>query len=109
MNLACAFESISSWDHGQPVSAAGVQVGNYGNSALTVTCSELSGYFADAGTVITKSTGSIAPGKSVFVDFNADDTPDEDDSNLGSYAVGIVCNLPTHAIVSETYSIWDES
>ena len=40
--------------------------------------------------------------------WGADDTPDPDDTDLGSYAVGIVCTLPTHAVMSETYSFWTD-
>ena len=108
MNVACAFENISSFDYGTETFAAGVQIANNGTAALTVTCSELSGYFGDAGVVLNKTTPSIAPGDSAFVDFTADDTPDEGDTDLGSYAVGIVCNLPTHAVMGETYSDWTD-
>jgi len=106
MNVACAFENISSFDYGLPPYAAGVQIANNGNAAFTVTCSELSGYFGDAGAVINKTTASIAPGEYEFVEFTADDTPDTGDTDLGSYAVGIVCNLPTHAVMGETYTDW---
>ena len=77
-------------------------------STFTVTCSELSGYFGDSGVVLNKTSASIAPGGSQYIDFSADDTPDPDDTDLGSYAVGIVCNLPTHAVMSETYSFWTD-
>lgn len=106
MNVACAFESVSSFDYGTPVVSAGVQVANNGSTPLTVTCSELSGYFGDAGAIISKTSDTVAPGESQYVDFDANDTPDPGDTDLGSYAVGIVCNLPTHAVMSETYSIW---
>lgn len=106
MNVACAFESVSSFRYGAQPYAAGVQIINNGNTAFKVTCSELSGYFDDAGVVLNKTTGSIAPGGSEFVEFTADDTPDTGDTDLGSYAVGIVCNLPTHAVMGETYSDW---
>jgi hypothetical protein len=106
MNVACAFENVSSFDYGTNVVQAGVQITNNGNAAFTVTCSELSGYFGDAGEVISKTTDSVAPGQTQYVDFSADDTPDSGDTDLGSYAAGIVCNLPTHAVMGETYSIW---
>lgn len=106
MNVACAFENISSFDYGLAPFSAGVQLHNNGSTAFTVTCSELSGYFGEAGTVLTKTTSSIDPGTSGSVEFTADDTPDANDTDLGSYAVGIVCNLPTHAVMGETYSIW---
>ena len=106
MNVACAFENLSSFDYGSNVVSAGLQIANNGSAALTVTCSELSGYFGDAGAVINKTSESVAPGESQYVDFSSDDTPAPDDTDLGSYAVGIVCNLPTHAVMGETYSIW---
>ncbi|MFT3896163.1 MAG: hypothetical protein QM719_00425 [Thermomonas sp.] len=106
MNVACAFENVSSFDYGTNVTEAGVQIGNNASVAFTVTCSELSGYFGDAGVVLNKTSDSIAPGGSQIVGFTADDTPDSGDTDLGSYAVGIVCNLPTHAVMGETYSIW---
>lgn len=106
MNVACAFENVSSFDYGSNVVQAGVQLANNGTAAFTVACSELSGYYGDAGTVLNKTSASVAPGASQYVDFTADDTPDAGDTDLGSYAVGIVCNLPTHAVMGETYSIW---
>lgn len=106
MNVACAYENITSFDYGSQTISAGLQIGNNGSTAFTVSCSELSGYFGDAGIVLGKTTASIAPGDSTYVDFNSDDTPDEGDTDLGSYAVGIVCNLPTHAVMGETYSAW---
>lgn len=108
MNVACAFENISSFDYGTAPYAAGVQIANNGNTAFTATCSELSGYFGDAGTVINKTSDPIAPGQSEFIEFTADDTPDTGDTDLGSYAVGIVCNLPTHAVMGETYTDWTD-
>jgi hypothetical protein len=106
MNVACAFESIGSDAAVQPVTDAGVQIANNGSSAFSVSCSELSGYFGDAGTVIAKTTGSVAPGASEQVDFSAEDTPDEEDGDLGYYTVGIVCNLPTHAVIGGTHATW---
>lgn len=106
MNVACAFENVSSFDYATSVTEAGVQIINNGNAAFAVTCSELSGYFGDSGAVINKTSDSLAPGESQIVGFTADDTPDTGDTDLGSYAVGIVCNLPTHAVMGETYSIW---
>ena len=106
MNVACAYENLSSYDYGTPVVSAGVQIANNGSVPFTVSCSELSGYFGDAGTVITKTSDTVAPGQSQYVDFDASDTPDSGDTDLGSYAVGIVCNLPTHAVMGETYSVW---
>jgi hypothetical protein len=106
MNVACAFENVSSLESGSPTIAVGLQVGNNGNYPFTVTCSELSGYFGDAGMVITKTTESINPGSSTYVDFDSDDTPDEEDTDLGSYSAGIVCNLPSYAVMSETYALW---
>ena len=106
MSVACAFESIGSDAAVQSVTDAGVQIVNNGNTVFTVTCSELSGHFGDAGTVIAKTTASIDPGASVHVDFSADDTPDEEDGDLGYYTVGIVCNLPTHAVIAETHATW---
>jgi len=108
MNVACAFESISSYFNGTAPYAIGVQISNNGSVAFTVTCSELSGYFGDAGTVINKTTASLAPGADEFVEFTAADTPDGDDTDLGYYAVGINCNLPTHAVMGETYSYWTD-
>jgi hypothetical protein len=108
MNVACAFESIGGYATVQPVATAGVRVANNGGGTLSVSCSELSGYFGNAGTVLNKSTESIAPGDSAGIDFSADDTPDEEDGDLGSYAVGIVCNLPTHALVADTHATWDD-
>lgn len=105
MNVACAFENISSEDYGQQTYAAGLQIVNNGSVPITVTCSELSGYFGDSGTLVTKTTASIAPGADEFMDFTADDTPDPDDTTLG-YAVGINCTLPTHGLISETYASW---
>ncbi len=106
MNVACAFENVSSFDYGTNVVSAGVQIANNGNAAFAVTCSELSGYFGDSGVVINKTSDSVAPGESQYVDFSSDDTPYTGDTDLCSYAVGIVCNLPTHAVMGETYSIW---
>ena len=106
MNVACAFESVSSLDDGQPPYAAGVQIANNGNAEFTVTCSELSGYFGDSGVIINKTTGSVAPGASEYVEFTAADTPDTGDNDLGYYAVGIVCNLPSHGVIGETYVDW---
>lgn len=108
MNVACAFESVSSYDYGTEPYAAGVQIANNGSSAFTVTCSELSGYFGDSGVVLNKTSGSIAPGGSAYIEFTPDDTPDTGDTDLGSYAVGINCSLPTHAVMSETYSLWTD-
>jgi hypothetical protein len=108
MNVACAFESIGGEATVQPVAAAGLQVANNGSAAFSVSCSELSGYFGNAGTVLNKSSDSIAPGNSAAIDFSADDTPDEEDGDLGSYAVGIVCNLPTHALIADTHATWDD-
>lgn len=108
MNVACAFENINSYYNGTAPYAAGVQIANNGSVAFTVTCSELSGYFGASGTVINKTSGSIAPGESEFIEFTASDTPDTGDTDLGSYAVGIVCNLPTHAVMGETYSDWTD-
>ena len=108
MNVACAFENVSSINYGTPPYAAGVQITNNGSTAFTVSCSELSGYFSSAGTVINKTTGSIAPGATAYLDFTAADTPDPTDADLGSYAVGINCTLPTHAVMSETYSAWTD-
>ena len=106
MNVACAFGNVSSFDYGSNVVSAGIQIANNGKAAFAVTCSELSGYFGDSGVVINKTSDSVAPGESQYVDFSSDDTPDTGDTDLGSYAVGIVCNLPTHAVMGETYSIW---
>ena len=108
MSVACAFESVASYEYGTEPYAAGVEIVNNGSTALTVTCSELSGYFGDSGVVLNKTSASIAPGGSQSIDFTADDTPDPDDTDLGSYAVGIVCTLPTHAVMSETYSFWTD-
>ncbi len=108
MNVACAFESVASYDYGTEPYAAGVQIVNNGSTAFTVSCSELSGYFNNAGVVLNKTSASIAPGGSENIEFTADDTPDTGDTDLGSYAVGIVCNLPTHAVMSETYSFWTD-
>ena len=108
MNVACAFESVSSYDYGTEPYAAGVQIANNGSSAFTVTCSELSGYFGDSGVVLNKTSGSIAPGGSAYIEFTPDDTPDTGDTDLGSYAVGINCSLPTHAVMSETYTFWTD-
>lgn len=106
MNIACAFESVSSEDYGSNVTQAGVQIVNNGSTAIAVTCSELGGYFDDAGVVLSKTTPSIAPGDAAYVDYTANDTPDSGDTDLGWYLVGIVCNLPTHAVMGETYAIW---
>ena len=106
MNVACVFESVGSFDAVQAVTDAGVQIANNGSGALTVSCSELSGYFGSAGTAVAKTAGSIDPAASAHVDFSADDTPDEQDGDLGYYAVGIVCNLPTHAVIAETRAAW---
>ena len=105
MNVACAFENISSGDYGQETFEAGLRISNSGSTPIAVTCSELSGYFGDAGTVVTKTTPSIAASDSATLDFTSDDTPDPDDTTLG-YAVGINCILPTHAVMSETYASW---
>ena len=106
MNVACAFENVSSYDYGKYPYAAGVQIANNGSAALTVTCSQLSGYFGDSGVIIHKTTGSVAPGASEYVEFTAADTPDTGDNDLGYYAVGIVCNLPSHGVIGETYVDW---
>ena len=108
MNVACSFESISSAYYGTPPYAAGLQITNYGSAAFTVSCSELSGYFGDSGAVINKTTGSLAPGATAYLDFTAADTPDPGDVDLGFYAVGINCTLPTHAVIGETYSFWTD-
>jgi hypothetical protein len=108
MSVACAFESIGSYDRIQPVATAGVQVTNNGSGAVSVGCSELSGHFGDAGTVLNKTADGIAPGASAHIEFSAGDTPDEEDSDLGSYTAGIVCNLPTHAVIAGTHATWDD-
>ena len=69
MNVACAFESVASYDYGTPPHAAGVQIANNGSSAFTVTCSELSGYFGNSGVVLNKTSASIAPGGSAYIEF----------------------------------------
>ena len=108
MNVACAFESIGGYASVQSVATAGVRVANNGSAEFSVSCSELSGYFGNAGTVLNKTSAGIAPGASASLDFSADDTPDEEDGDLGSYAVGIVCNLPTHGLLSDTHAAWDD-
>jgi len=108
MSVACAFEIVGSFDAVQPVSDAGVRIANNGSSAFPVSCSELGGYFGNAGTVISKTTASIAPGASEQLEFSAEDTPDEEDADLGYYAVGIVCSLPTHAVITETRATWSD-
>lgn len=108
MNVACAFENVSSAINGSYTTSAGVTIYNNGNNTFTVNCSELSGYFGNVGTLLSKTSDSLAPGSDANIEFSADDTADTSDTDLGSYSVGVVCNLPTHAVMSDTWATWTD-
>jgi hypothetical protein len=109
MNVACAFENVSSAEGGSYSTSAGISLYNNSSSnTFSVNCSELSGYLGDAGTVLSKTSESMAPGGSATVEFSADDTADVSDTDLGSFDVGVVCNLPTNAAMTDTWATWTD-
>jgi hypothetical protein len=108
MSVACAFENVSSAGSGSYTTSAAVVLYNNSNGAFTVNCSELSGYLGNTGTVLSKTSDSILPGSDTNVEFSAEDTADTSDTDLGSYSVGIVCNLPTFAVITDTYASWTD-
>lgn len=105
--VACAFENVGSASASFTQSAT-VALYNGGESAATVTCSGLAGYFgATVGTVITKSV-TIAPSAAALISISAADTPSTTDTDLGSWRYGMNCTIPTAVTMTWTRATWTD-
>ena len=80
---------------------------NNGTSGpLTVNCTMLNGWQGAEGAVAVNKSTSVTAGIQSDIVFNADDTPDASDTDLGFVLVGVNCTLPTNAVINDTYVSW---
>ena len=80
---------------------------NNGTSGpLTVNCTMLNGWQGADGAVAVNKGVVVTAGAQSEIVFNASDTPDGTDTDLGFVLVGVNCTLPTNAVINDTYASW---
>lgn len=104
--LACSFENIGTIDGGYSV-AVGVRLVNNSSQSMTISCTNLQGFFGAVGSTITKSA-TLAAGAGQRLTFSAADTPSTTDSDLGSFFSGVNCTMPTNAVMTQTDLTWED-
>ena len=106
MAVACSFENVGT-DSGSFNDSVAIDIYNGTTASISVSCTNLNGFFGSVGVVITK-TVTIAPSATGTASFSADDTPDAADVDLGSWYSGVNCTLPTGAIMTGTRVSWQD-
>jgi hypothetical protein len=107
MNVACNFASL--WGDASTANPNDLQVyfsNNNSTGTITVTCTLLTGYQgAEEGYASTKSV-EVPAGVQESLEWNSDDNPVADATDLGNDLVGVNCSLPKGGVINDTYLGW---
>ena len=108
MNVACDFEAGVS-NTSTNVIAVDLWFSNNGTSGpLNGNCTMLNGWQGAVGAVLVNKSVVVTAGTQSEIFFDSDDTPDAGDTDLGFSLVGVNCNLPTNAVINDTYVYWGD-
>jgi hypothetical protein len=106
--VACAFETVMS-----DVSTNAILVdmwfsNNSTAGPVTVNCTMLNGWQGAEGAVAVNKSVQVTNGTQAEIRYEAADTPDTTDTDLGFNIVGVNCTLPTNAVINDTYVWWGD-
>ena len=106
--VACDFEAGVS-NTSTNVIAVDLWFSNNGTSGpVNVNCTMLNGWQGAVGAVLVNKSVSVTAGTQSEIFYDADDTPDAGDTDLGFSLVGVNCTLPTNAVINDTYVYWGD-
>ena len=106
--VACSFEVTVS-NASTNASAIDMWFSNNATTGpITVNCTMLSGWQGAAGAVLVNKSVGVVNGEQSEISFDATDTPDPADTDLGFVIVGVNCTLPTSAVINDTYVFWGD-
>ena len=105
--VACTFETEFSSSSSDVVATEMYFSYNAASGTTSIPCTLLTGWQGATGQIAVNKTVSVTAGtQSDALEFDANDTPDTTDTDLGFLVVGVNCTLPTSTVINDTYVYW---